>query len=274
MQPPTYVIDTFTAPALTGNPTAVCYVEKNADDNTMPAIAAELNFPVTAFINKLSEGSYQIKYFTPTTQIPACGHATLAAAKAAQLHDGITSPTFRTTSNIIIKTSTEGDVIMMRYPKYNLQPVQITEATLQSLQLKNYKSAGYCKELETIFIELNDAATLRTIQPDYGKLVASNTVTKEVVITSVSDDKNYDFLLRSFCPWIGINEDPVTGSVHSVLAGFWSERLTKNELKAYQASERGGEILVRNNNGEVEIGGRMTVVQTPATHEKRGTNNQ
>lgn len=273
MQLPTYIIDTFTAPGLTGNPTAVCYVEKNADDNTMQTIATELNFPVTAFINKLTD-EYQIKYFTPTTQIPACGHATLAAAKAAQLHDGITSPTFKTTINIIIKTSAESDVIMMRYPKYNLQPIEISEAMLQSLQLKNYKSAGYCTELEAIFIELDDAATLKTIQPDYPKLVASHAITKEVVITSVSDDKNYDFLLRSFCPWIGIDEDPVTGSVHSVLAGLWGEKLNKNELKAYQASERGGEILVRNYNDKAEIGGRMSVVQTPATHEKRSANNQ
>lgn len=274
MQTPTYIIDTFTAPGLAGNPAGVCCVENDIDDNKLQNIATELNFPVTAFIHKLTAGSYKIKYFTPTTEIDACGHGTLAAARAAQLHDGITSPAFQTINNVIIKTSAEGDVIMMSYPKYQLQPIEITEAMLQSLQLKNYKSAGFCEELETIFIELEDANTIKTIQPDYKKLVASNAITKEVVITSLSDDKNYDYLLRSFCPWIGIDEDPVTGSVHAVLAGFWGGRLNKNELKACQASERGGEVLVRNHKDKVEIGGRMSVVQTPATHEKHGANNQ
>lgn len=81
-----------------------------------------------------------------------------------------------------------------------------------------------------------------------------------MVITSLSDDKRYDFLLRSFCPWIGIDEDPVTGSVHSVLAGFWEERLGKKSLTAYQASFRGGEVFVKSFAEKVELGGKSVIV--------------
>ena len=118
----------------------------------------------------------------------------------------------------------------------------------------------YAKNLKQFFIELEDPLLLKTVQPDFVKLISADNSITEVVLTSVSDVSKYDFILRSFCPWIGIDEDPVTGSVHSVLAGYWRTRLNKNELKAYQASDRGGEIFVTALPGNVEIGGKVTVV--------------
>jgi predicted PhzF superfamily epimerase YddE/YHI9 len=103
--------------------------------------------------------------------------------------------------------------------------------------------------------------TLRALSPDYSRLVqSSSAVLKEVVVTSRSDHAPYDFLLRSFCPWIGINEDPVTGSVHTVLAHFWKEKLGKNSLTAYQASERGGEVYLKALDNAVELGGNMVTL--------------
>ncbi|MGB8194750.1 MAG: PhzF family phenazine biosynthesis protein [Chitinophagaceae bacterium] len=259
MQFPTYIIDTFTSERFRGNPTAVCCVDKNVQAGVMQSTATELDLPVTAFIARRDmPEEYDIKYFTPTTEIPACGHATLAAAKTAGIAHGVETPVFHTINNIAIKAIAEGDAIMMSYPVYQLQPFIMNDDLLKSLGLNNYKSAGYCSELEALFIEL-DAETLRKVQPDYTAMVRSNDMIKEVVLTSESDEKEYDYLLRSFCPWIGIDEDPVTGSVHSVLAGFWKERLNKHALVACQASERGGEILVRNYNDRIEIGGRMTM---------------
>jgi predicted PhzF superfamily epimerase YddE/YHI9 len=83
-----------------------------------------------------------------------------------------------------------------------------------------------------------------------------------VVITSISDDANFDYFLRSFCPWIGIDEDPVTGSVHSVLGNFWKQRLHRQNMNAYQASARGGELLIRAFDDRVEIGGEAVVILT------------
>ncbi|HEY0680645.1 MAG TPA: PhzF family phenazine biosynthesis protein [Chitinophagaceae bacterium] len=262
MQVITYIIDTFTSANFKGNPTGVCYSEEEMDQSTMQSIAGELNFPVTAFISRHHSYSneYSIKYYTPTTGIPACGHATLAAAQVALMEDAMEASVFHTIDGIRIKTVSEGNMIFMSYPKYDVWQYEVEQEILDSLQLSNYKNAGVSDQLEALFIELDNPSVLRAIQPDYFRLLKSNNIIKEVVITSVADDREHDYLLRSFCPWIGINEDPVTGSVHSVLAGYWKERLNKNILKAYQASERGGELLVKAFDDKVEIGGENVVV--------------
>ena len=262
METATYIIDTFTETRFKGNPTGVCYFTNTMDDETLLALGNELGFPVSAFITKRSNSNdeYDIRYFTPTTEIPACGHATLAAAQVVLLEDKIHNPTFHTTNNIVIRTVYDDGLILMSYPKYELKDHTVSKEMMSTLGLKEYTSAGFCPELEAIFIEMNDASALKALQPDYAKLVASNKVVKEVVITSESDNDFHDYVLRSFCPWIGIDEDPVTGSVHSVLAGFWKERLHKDVFNVFQASERGGEILVKAFDDKVEIGGRCVVV--------------
>ena len=261
METVTYIIDTFTAAAFKGNPTGVCYSSESMDDETMLALANELGFPVSAFLSKEKEGNeYQIRYFTPTTEIPACGHATLAAAQVILLEDKIPNPTFHTSNNIIIKTVHDDGFIMMSYPKFDLQDYAVSAEMMNSLGLTTYKSAGYCPQLEAVFIELNNASALKAVRPDYAKLVASSNEAKEVVITSAADSELHDYVLRSFCPWIGIDEDPVTGSVHSVLAGFWKARLRKDVFNVFQASERGGELVVKAFDDKVEIGGRTVTV--------------
>lgn len=262
MKTVTYIIDTFTAAVFKGNPTGVCYSNINMDSETMLSVANELSFPVSAFINKSSTANneYDIRYFTPTTEIPACGHATLAAAQVVLLEDKIANPTFHTSNKIIIKTLHDDGLIMMSYPKYALQDYTPPAEMLNSLGLTAYKTAGYCPELEAVFIELTNASALKSVRPDYAKLVASSSEAKEVVITSTSDSELHDYLLRSFCPWIGIDEDPVTGSVHSVLAGFWKERLGKDVFNVFQASARGGEVVVKAFDDKVEIGGRTVTV--------------
>lgn len=254
-----YIVDTFTNKPFKGNPTGVCCLTAPTSDAALLSIANELNFPVTAFIAETTGNGYTIRYFTPVTEIPACWHATLASARVALLEDGIANATFHTTNGIALTTTTDGDLTMMTYPKYNMQPFDISRDLLDGLGLTGYRTAGYCSELEALFLE-TDAGTLRTLRPDYPRLVQSNDIIKEVVVTSLADSDEHDYLLRSFCPWIGIDEDPVTGSVHTVLAGFWQQRLNKNSLKAYQASQRGGELVVKAFNDKTEIGGKSVVI--------------
>lgn len=258
----TYIIDTFTSIRFTGNPTGVCYYTDELDHHTMLSLANELGFPVSAFIGKRPAriNEYDINYFTPTTEIPACGHATLAAAKVVILEDQVSNPVFHTSKGIAISTVQEQEFIMMQYPKYALQPWTASTQMLQSLGLQGCISSGYCPELESVFIELGTPEELKAVQPNYSALVASHDEAKEVVITSPSDHECHDYLLRSFCPWIGIDEDPVTGSVHSVLAGFWKERLNKVVFNVFQASARGGELLVKVYDDKVSIGGKTIVV--------------
>ncbi|MGZ8525706.1 MAG: PhzF family phenazine biosynthesis protein [Chitinophagaceae bacterium] len=263
MELPFFIVDAFTSPKLKGNPTAVCIVENQLPPGTMLSIAKELDFPVTAFIEKISPGmNYKIKYFTTTTEIPACGHATLASSKVVFDNELISHANFETIENNIIEVKSNDDIICMTYPKFDTDAVDVSSALLESLGLNNYKSAGVCKELDTLFIEVDNAKVVKGLRPNYEMLSKSNTEIIEVVVTSGADDPEYDFILRSFCPWIGIDEDPVTGSVHSVLGGFWKSRLGKTELLAYQASERGGKIYVKAFDKNVEIGGEaITIVK-------------
>jgi PhzF family phenazine biosynthesis protein len=257
-----FVIDTFTSTPFKGNPTGVCITSQQLSSDRMLSIAGELNFPVTAFIEKTgaAKNAYPIKYFTPTTEIPACGHATLASAKVIFELNSIASTTFNTIEGLAIGVRLDDDIIVMSYPVYSLETIEANMELMDSLGLDDYKSSGYCKELQTLFLELESPAVLKNLQPYFKKLVASSDTIKEVVITSVSDMPGYYYLLRSFCPWIGIDEGPVTGSVQSVLAGFWKSRLNKNKLKAFQCSRRGGELFVTACGDKVELGGKTVTV--------------
>ncbi len=258
---PYFIIDTFTTEKFRGNPTAVCVTGKPLPAAIMHAVAKELRFPVTAFVEEVTAGDeYPIRYFTVTGEIAACGHATLAAAKV--LTDSLLKERIRfsTIENIQIDIRIEEDIVYMFYPRYSMELLDVSPGLLQSLGIEKFREAGFCRELETVFIELEDAALLKSIQPDYRWMVKSNPFIKEVVITCRADNNQYDFLLRSFCPWIGIDEDPVTGSVHSVLAHYWKERTGKYDLTAYQASERGGEVYVKALDDKVLLGGRTVTM--------------
>ncbi len=263
MKVSTWFIDTFTSVPFKGNPTVVCGTEQHLGEDVMLSIAKEMNCPVTAFI-KPKQGlanAYDIRYFTPIIEIPACGHATLAAAKFVSDQQAAgDSWQFSTGKNISIKTLVEANRILMTYPSYEMEDQRVDPELLAALHVNDYKTAGYSPDLETLFIELESAEQLRSIQPDYQRLVGSSDAIKEVVITSVSDNSNFDYYLRSFCPWIGIDEDPVTGSVHSILGNFWRKKLQKEHMNVYQASPRGGELLVKVLANQVIIGGDAVVI--------------
>lgn len=259
MQFDVYFVDTFTDKAFKGNPTSVCYFDKLPNAATMQDIAAELNLPVTAFICK-NNGYYDLKYFTPVTGIPACGHATLASAKIVMMQEDSGMVNFITAQGLEIKAISKDDHILMSYPRFEWKETKAQKETLDSMGITNFRSIAFSAELESLFIELENGDMVRKIQPHFPRLVKSSDIIKEVVITSTSDDPQYDYLLRSFCPWIGIDEDPVTGSVHSVLGSYWQQKLNKNVLKAYQASQRGGELLINAFDNKIEIGGKSVIV--------------
>lgn len=261
MRIPFYIIDSFTSKKFKGNPTPVCLVTEMPTTEQMHAIAVEMNLPVSAFcLFPKKENIYQIRYFTVTGEIPACGHATLASASLLFELTGDALITFSTIENLLLKARQENGTSFLTYPKYKGSSYNPSTALMNCLGISAYKSAQFCRELDTLFIETDNPGLLRTLKPDYKKMSKDVTTIKEIVVTSISDTPEYDYLLRSFCPWIGIDEDPVTGSVHTVLAGFWKDRLGKAQLKAYQASPRGGEILVHYYDDKTEIGGQTVTV--------------
>ena len=240
----TYLLDSCTNQPFNGNPTPICILPHDFHEKVLQPIATELNQPVTVFILKETKEHYKIRYFTSTTEIPSCGHGTLAAAKLLNVIDGTEKIEFITSAGLRIPVKIESGLACIEYPVFKLHETKVSKNILSALGIEKYVYAGITTELEMLMIELDDPSLLRKLKPDFTRLLNSDSAVKEVVITSISDRPGHDFLLRSFCPWIGIDEDPVTGSVHSSLAMFWKNKLGKNQLKAYQASARGGEIQV------------------------------
>jgi PhzF family phenazine biosynthesis protein len=167
MPVPVYIVDTFTSATAKGSPTGVCITENPLTNDEMLAIARQLNFAVTAFINKTTAGRYCIYYFTTTMAIAACGHATLAAAKVVFEMDDIAIANFTTIENIVIEVGLQNGLVIMTYPKYDLESCVVPKQMLSSLNLQQYRSSGYCAALQTLFIELDDEPTLKNIQPDF-----------------------------------------------------------------------------------------------------------
>ncbi|WP_166923170.1 PhzF family phenazine biosynthesis protein [Flavobacterium poyangense] len=237
-----FIIDAFTDKAFKGNPAGVCLVESEINRETMQAIAGELNLSETAFLRQSESGDtdYSIQYFTPTVEIDFCGHATLAAAKLVLHHLNKPFVNFTTFHNLKVHAASEGDSIKMKFPLYNAIEYVPNKELYEAFGIDNPIVTKFAKELDMLLIEISDKTTLLNIKPDFVKAIPSSDVIKEVVVTAKSEDTDYDFYSRCFCPWIGINEDPVTGASHSVLAKYWGQILGKTEMRAYQTSERGG----------------------------------
>lgn len=237
----TFIVDAFTDKTFSGNPAGVCLLEIKITEETMQSIASEINLSETAFLTKKKNSEqYSIRYFTPTTEIDFCGHATLASSKIIFDLFGKEYVEFETEKGLLVSAKTEGDYIKMNFPIYHLKDYKLNEKLFDAFGIVNPIEFGYCDELDMLLIEVEDKQSLLNINPDFQKALTSSETIKEVVITSKSEDKEYDFYSRCFCPWIGINEDPVTGASHSLLANYWSRKLNKCSMSAYQLSSRGG----------------------------------
>lgn len=256
-----YLLDTFTKERFKGNPTPICLLEEVISIQTMHSFAKEFKAPVTAFVEPKNENKiYPIRYFTVTGEIPACGHATLGAAFILYNQTVETQITFETIENIRLQTKNENGVTFIEYPKFGRTNFDIPKMLINALDIRSIQTSFFSEELQSLFIELKSESEVKRLVPDFKLLLKSTDQIKEVVVMSKADNQNYDFVLRSFCPWIGIDEDPVTGSVHSVLGEFWQEKLNKNELIAFQTSERGGQIFIKQLQNTVEIGGYVKIV--------------
>ena len=256
-----YLLDTFTKEKFTGNPTPVCVLDKALSVQTMYSLAKEFNSPVTVFIEPKGENEiYPIRYFTVTGEIPACGHATLGAAFVLLKQTASNQIIFETIETIQLRTRQDKKLTFIEYPKFKRVEFEIPTELKNALGVRTIERHFFCEELQSLFIELKNEKEVKEVLPDFKLLIKSTNKIKEVVVMSKTENQNYDFVLRSFCPWIGIDEDPVTGSVHSVLGQYWQERLNKSELIAFQASEEGGQLFIRPLQKTVEIGGHTEII--------------
>jgi PhzF family phenazine biosynthesis protein len=249
MRVPIYQVDAFTRRRFAGNPAAVVLLATAPDDATLQAIAAENNLAETAFL--LADGDdYRLRWFTPTVEVPLCGHATLASAAVImeRLQPGRERVVFHSASGPLTVKRAGADYVM-DFPARPFAPVPTPPGMAQALgatPVEVVADAGnYTVLLET-------ARLVRGLAPD---LAAIARLDRIGVVVTAPGDMDYDFVSRYFAPAKGIPEDPVTGGAHCALAPYWARRLNKTTLHAFQASPRGGEILCRVAGERVELEG-------------------
>jgi PhzF family phenazine biosynthesis protein len=250
-------VDAFTSRAFSGNPAVVIVLPAPRDDRWMQHVAQEMNLSETAFLTRRPDGSYDLRWFTPSIEVALCGHATLASAHAlwesGQVAPGATAE-FHTRSGRLTAVR-DGQWIEMNFPA-TLEEASDPPPGLGEALGVVPKYIGRTKF--DYLVEVNDEAAVCGAKPDFGKLAALPV--RGVMITSAASTPDVDFVSRFFAPGSGINEDPVTGSAHCCLTPFWSRRLHKTSLVARQLSSRGGELRLRLDGDRVRLGGQAVTV--------------
>jgi len=254
MDIPIHQVDAFADALFQGNPAAVCPLTEWIPDTLLQSIAAENNLSETAFYVRKSDG-WQIRWFTPTTEVDLCGHATLAAAHVLfGLSDAQSSHvTFESRSGPL-NVFRDGDVLTLDFPAQPAIPSEIPDQLVDALGVRPielYRAADFM----AVFKREKDIAD---ISPDFRRLAMLDT--RGVIITAQGDD--FDFVSRFFAPRYGIDEDPVTGSAHCTLAPYWAKRLGRSDLTARQLSRRSGTLRCSVVADRVRISGRAVTYMT------------
>ncbi len=250
-------VDAFTNRPFAGNPAAVCILPTAADPAWMLDVAREMNLAETAFLVPQRDG-YDLRWFTPAVEVDLCGHATLASAHVLW-EDRHLRPNeqarFHTKSGLLTADRRDG-WIELDFPA---TPPTAAPAPAGLSDALGAKPTFVGRSRFDYLVEVDNEATVRGLTPDLNAL--SHVQARGVIVTTRSDGKSgYDFVSRFFAPQSGVPEDPVTGSAHCALTPYWSAKLGKNELVAYQASARGGELRLRLAGDRVRIGGQAVTV--------------
>ena len=244
-----FIVDAFTDELFRGNPAGVCLVENPLSEQTMQAIAAENNLSETAFVAANGDG-YDLRWFTPETEIDLCGHATLATAYV--LHRLVapdrTTYRFHTMSGELVVTAAD-ERLEMDFPARPPTSTTLSPATAAAIGAPVLEA----HQSRDLILLLESAEAVRTLAPDLARLAALPEPFAVVVTARGGDDA--DFVSRFFAPGAGIPEDPVTGSSHASLIPYWAARLGKTEMTARQLSRRGGTLYCRDAGSRVFIGG-------------------
>ncbi|MBS1252138.1 MAG: putative isomerase YddE [Anaerolineales bacterium] len=251
-----FQVDAFTDTPFSGNPAAVCVLSAPADEVWMQNVALEMNLSETAFLQRRDDG-FNLRWFTPAVEVDLCGHATLASAhilwEQGYLSEGEVAR-FHTLSGLLT-ADRKGEWIELNFPAEPEEPVAAPDDLAEALGATP-KYVG--KNRLDYVVEVDSEETVRDLAPDFGRLLALSD--RGFIVTSRAGTSEYDFVSRFFAPAVGINEDPVTGSAHCCLGPFWAGRLGKDELQAYQASARGGDVRVRVSGDRVYLGGQAVTV--------------
>tara|TARA_R100000027_G_scaffold67681_2_gene67716 strand:- start:19417 stop:20205 length:789 start_codon:yes stop_codon:yes gene_type:complete len=245
---PIYQIDAFAEGDFLGNPAAVCPLKEWLPDCLLQSIAEENNLSETAFYVREGEG-FRIRWFTPTVEVDLCGHATLAAARVVFDREGIRGDTvlFQSRSGALL-VKREGKYYRLDFPSQPGKPCKSPEMLIRGLGV----APSFCLRSVDYIAVFESEEDVAALDPDFAILKGLDL--RGVIATAPGVD--VDFVSRFFAPSHGINEDAVTGSAHCALAPYWSERLDRNPLTAWQISRRGGVLRCRTDNDRILISGK------------------
>ncbi|RPH48478.1 MAG: PhzF family phenazine biosynthesis protein [Desulfobacteraceae bacterium] len=253
MKIPIYQVDAFTSEVFAGNPAAVCILDAWIDDKKLQAVAAENNLSETAFLVRNDVG-FDLRWFTPTTEVALCGHATLAGAFVLFVCRNWTAEKVR------FQTRKSGQLTVVRRDKFLEMDFPSRPAHKRTSPAGLEEALGVApKEIfgsaEDILLVLDSEKAVREVRPDFSAL--GRVDCRGIIITARGDRS--DFVSRFFAPRVGIPEDPVTGSAHCVLIPYWADMLHKNDLHAFQVSKRGGELFCAYAGERVRITGKAVL---------------
>lgn len=250
------VVDAFTSTPFRGNPAGVCLLEKSISKEVMQAIAMEMNLSETAFVERTGqEGDFSLRWFTPTQEIDLCGHATLASSfwmlKSGLVKEGETIR-FQTRSGEL-RVNCLQDGIIMDFP---ILPTFTDTHPFFSVDLFGKKIVQAAQLRKNWIFELENEQAVRGLIPDFSMI--SQHSEEGFIVTSQGE--SHDIVSRFFGPNVGVPEDPVTGFAHCALMDYWNQKIGKTQLKAYQASKRGGELVLEKHDDRVWIKGNAVLV--------------
>ncbi|XP_033886360.2 phenazine biosynthesis-like domain-containing protein isoform X1 [Acipenser ruthenus] len=278
MQIPVFTVDAFTNKPFCGNPAAVCLIEDELQDDICQKISSEMNLSETAYIKKLnskdtfsSASRFGLRWFTPTREVPLCGHATLASAAVLFYiqKNSNSSLTFETLSGELY-ARLSGDHIVLDFPMHTSTPQdpqevkELIKTAVGDLAIQDVRYSSATKKLLVRLCDTYNRSVLESLKPDTESLMKSDSTGKVaglIITLKGNQNGNYDFYCRYFSPWNGIPEDPVTGSAHTVLGSYWSEQLGKKEMLSCQCSRRGGQLKISvRGDGRVDMAGQTVTV--------------
>lgn len=246
-----YVVDAFTDKVFHGNQAAVCVLDKWPDEELMKSIARENNFSETSFTVK-EEGKYRLRWFTPGGELDLCGHGTLGTAFVLMNF-------YEKEADALVFSSLSGDLTVRRkaelyeleFPAYELKPAAVTDAMAEALGVR--PSAAYmARDLLCI---LDDEQAVRTLRPDLEKIKQL----EGLLVHVTARGRETDCVSRSFAPKLSVAEDPVCGSGHCHIIPYWADRLGRDELVAFQASQRGGTLYCRREGSKIFLAGKAAL---------------
>ena len=253
-----YVVDAFTDKVFSGNPAAVCVLDKPLSDELMQKITTENNLSETAFALNDGDG-YKLRWFTPGGEIDLCGHATLATAYTIfRFYDKEAQSLSFSTLSGILTVKRNGKLLEMDFPAYKLAPTAVTDEIVDALGVR---PAAAFMGRDLLFV-MESESDVRTAAPDQEKLLKLD----GLLVHLTAKGQDFDCVSRSFAPKCGVAEDPVCGSGHCHIVPYWAETLKKNSLTAYQASRRGGVLHCRIDGERIVLAGEAALFAESEIH--------